>query len=272
MNETLGIIGGGRMAEALIKGFLDKDIFKPKDILVSEPVMERRQYLEEFYGISTTSDNLEVLQKKSIILLAVKPQVMGSVLEEIKAKVDPKSHLILTIAAGLPISFYEKFLPKETPIIRVMPNTCALVHKSISAIAKGKYASSAHLKLAEEIFQAIGEVIVVKEEYMDAVTALSGSGPAYVALFIEAMIDAGVYCGLPREIAEKLVLATLEGTLKMMEETKKDPYQIKAMVTSPAGTTISALGVFYEKGMPGIIIKAIKKAWERSRELSEEFK
>ncbi|MFN3921012.1 MAG: pyrroline-5-carboxylate reductase [Caldimicrobium sp.] len=272
MRKKLGIIGGGMMAEALIKGFLEKDIFKAKDILVSEPFNERRQYLEEFYGILTTPKNFEVLDKGSIILLAVKPQVMAEVLEEIKEKVDPKRHLIITIAAGLPMSFYEKRLPKETPIIRVMPNTCALVHESVSAIAMGKRATSEDLKKAEEIFQAIGSVIFVKEEYMDAITALSGSGPAYVALFIEALIDAGVRCGLPRDIAENLVLSTLEGTVKMIEKTKKDPYQLKAMVTSPGGTTISALEVLYQKGFPGIVIEAVKEAWKRSQEISKEFK
>lgn len=272
MSKKLGIIGGGMMAEALLKGFLEKDIFKRKDILVSEPIKERRQYLEEFYGILTTWDNCEVLEESVIILLAVKPQVMAEVLDEIKEKVDPKKHLIITIAAGLPLSFYEKKLPEETRLIRVMPNTCALVHESISAIAKGKKATSEDLKIAEEIFQAIGKVILVREEYMDAITALSGSGPAYVALFIEALIDGGVRCGLPRDIAEKLVLATLEGTVKMMEKTKRDPYQVKAMVTSPGGTTISALEVFYQKGFPGIVIEAVKEAWKKSQELNEGFK
>ncbi|MFN3504916.1 MAG: pyrroline-5-carboxylate reductase [Caldimicrobium sp.] len=269
MDRYLGIIGGGMMAEALIKGFLEKEIFRAKDITVSEPVTERRQYLEEYYGISTTSKNIEVLSRNSTIILAVKPQVMSAVLNEIKAKIVPANHLLITIAAGLPISYYEKRLPEGSRVIRVMPNTCALVHESISAIAKGSWATEKDLNLATEIFQTIGEVLIVKEEYMDAVTALSGSGPAYVSLIVEALIDAGVSCGLPREIAEKLILHTIEGTIKMIRKTNKNPYQIKAMVTSPGGTTISALEVFYQRGFPGIIIEAVKRAWKRSQELSE---
>lgn len=271
MEKGLGIIGGGMMAEALIKGFLEKNIFLAKDILVSEPLKERRQYLEEYYGIFTTSDNSQIVKKKSVLLLAVKPQVMLDVLKEINSKIDAKTHKIITIAAGLPTEFYEKNLPTGTAVIRVMPNTCALIHKSISAIAKGKYASSQDLEFAEKIFKAIGDVVLVKEDYMDAITALSGSGPAYVALFIEALVDAGVRCGLPRDIAEKLTLSTLTGTIKMIEETKKNPYQIKAMVTSPGGTTISALEVFYKSGFNGIVIEAVKEAWKRSMELSKEW-
>ncbi|MFN3568174.1 MAG: pyrroline-5-carboxylate reductase [Caldimicrobium sp.] len=272
MESSLGIIGGGMMAETLIKGFLEKEIFKAKDIMVSEPVAARSQYLEEYYGIHTTSDNLEVLSKCSTIILAVKPQVMPDVLEEIKEKIVPEKHLIITIAAGLPIAFYEKKLPKGTRLIRVMPNTCALVHESISAIAKGSGALEKDLTFATEIFQAIGKVLIVKEEYMDAITALSGSGPAYVALFVEALIDAGVSCGLPRDVAETLTLQTIEGTIQMFRKTQKNPYQIKAMVTSPGGTTITALEVFYKRGFPGIIMEAVKNAWKRSRELSENLK
>jgi pyrroline-5-carboxylate reductase len=271
MIKKIGIIGGGQMAEALIKGFLERDLFSPKEILISEPVGERRQYLGEYYYIQTTQNNSELVNKCNLILLAVKPQVMGKVLEEIRDNINPEKHLILTIAAGLPLSFYEKRLPQKTKIVRIMPNTCALIHKSISAIAKGPYVSEEELSLVEKLFSAIGEVIRVEETYMDAVTALSGSGPAYVALFLEALTDAGVRCGLPRAVAEKLAFSTLEGTLEMIKKTGKDPYQIKAMVTSPGGTTISALEVFYKEGFPGIVISAIRSAFERSKELSKEF-
>ncbi len=269
--KHIGIIGGGQMAEALIKGFLKKEWFSPQNILVSEPVKARREYLEEYYSVKTTDKNNEVIEKRDLILLAVKPQVMEGVLKEIKEKVNPERHLILTIAAGLPLSFYEKRLPEKTKIVRIMPNTCALVLKSISAIAKGTYVEEEEIIWVERLFSAIGEVIRVEEAYMDAVTALSGSGPAYVALFLEALIDAGVRCGLPRDISERLTLATLEGTIGMMKETKKNPYEIKAMVTSPGGTTISALEVFYKEGFPGIVIKAVKKAYARGKELSRAF-
>jgi len=269
--KKIGIIGGGQMAEALIKGFLDKKLFSPKDILVSEPLKERRQYLEEFYAIETTSSNLEVVERLELILLAVKPQVMDKVLSEIREKVAPTRHLFITIAAGLPLSFYEKRLPPETKIVRVMPNTCALVHKSISAIAKGKGVTEEEVALVEKIFSAIGEVVRVDEAYMDAVTALSGSGPAYVALFYEALVDGGVRCGLPRNLAEKLAQVTLEGTIELMKKLQKNPYEIKAMVSSPGGTTISALKVFYEKGFPGIVMEALYEAFKRAKEMSKEF-
>lgn len=270
MKESIGIIGGGQMAEALIKGFLEKNIFTKKNILVSEPVKERREYLQNSYGVKVTNLNLEVVEKEKILLLAVKPQVMAQVLEEIKTKIQPESHLLITIAAGLPISFYEKRLPEKTRLVRVMPNTCALVHKSISAIAKGTFAKDEDVSLVEKIFLAIGEVIRVEESYMDGVTALSGSGPAYVALFVEALIDGGVRVGLPRDLAEKLALLTLEGTLYLMKNYKKNPYEIKSMVTSPGGTTISALETLYLHGFPGIIISAITKAFERSKTISQE--
>ncbi|MCS7279805.1 MAG: pyrroline-5-carboxylate reductase [Thermodesulfobacteriaceae bacterium] len=269
MKNSIGIIGGGQMAEALIKGFLEKNIFLKENILVSEPIKERREYLAQSYQVQITSSNLEVVEKRELLLLAVKPQVMASVLEEIKSKIESKHHLIITIAAGLSISFYEKRLPEKTRLIRVMPNTCALVHRSISAIAKGTFATEDDLSLVEKIFLAIGEVVRVEERYMDGVTALSGSGPAYVALFLEALIDGGVKVGLPRDLSEKLALTTLEGTVALIKASKKNPYEIKAMVTSPGGTTISALEIFYREGFPGIVISAINQAFERSKKLSQ---
>jgi pyrroline-5-carboxylate reductase len=270
--KEIGIIGGGQMAEALIKGFLEKEIFSSDKILVSEPVAERREYLEKTYGVITTENNKRVLEKKELILLAVKPQVMKKVLEEIKDFVDIKRHLILTIAAGIPLAFYEKILPKKTRIIRIMPNTCALVHKSISALCKGSFATEEDLRISQHIFSAIGETVIVDESLMDAVTALSGSGPAYVALFIEALIDAGVRAGLPRNISEKLTLQTILGTVELMTKYQKNPYEVKAMVSSPGGTTISALHEFYEKGFSGIVISAVYKAYLRGKELSEVLK
>ncbi len=266
--KEIGIIGGGQMAEALIKGFLKKNLFKSENILVSEPISERRAYLEKNYKIKTTPSNLEVIEKKDIIILAVKPQVMRKVLEEMKNLIEVKRHLILTIAAGISINFYEKILPPYTRVIRIMPNTCALVNQAINAISKGSFATEEDLKITEEIFSSIGETVLVDESLMDGVTALSGSGPAYVALFIEALIDAGVRIGLPRQIAEKLTLKTFSGTVKLLEETKKNPYEIKSMVTSPGGTTITAIQEFYERGLPGIIISGIYKAYLRSKELS----
>lgn len=271
MEYKLGIIGGGQMAEAILKGLLDKKFFSPKEIIVSEPVDERRIYLDERYGLSTTDSNIRVVSSSRILLLAVKPQVMGLVLKEISSFLNPKSQVLISIAAGLPISFYEALIPSEMPFIRVMPNTCAFVQHSISAMARNKYVTQEHCKEAERIFSAIGKVIWVEEDYMDAITALSGSGPAYVALFIEGLIEGGVRCGLPRGIAEKLVFNTIEGTIKLFTHTGKNPYEIKAMVTSPGGTTISALEILYKKGFLGVLIEALYKAYVRSKEISQEF-
>jgi len=268
--KEIGLIGGGQMAEAMIKGFIDKELFPPENIFVSEPVAERRAYLEKSYQVKTTDNNLEVIKKRRIIILAVKPQVMKLVLEEIKSTLKPE-HLIITIAAGLPIRFYQNILG-DVRIIRVMPNTCALVHKSISALSRGGTATPEDLEVAQKIFSAIGETVVVDESLIDAITALSGSGPAYVSLFVESLIDAGVNAGLPRPLAEKLALATVSGTVELMKKGQKDPYQLKSMVTSPGGTTIAGLKVMYEKGLPGIIMEAIFKAYIRSKELSEAVK
>jgi pyrroline-5-carboxylate reductase len=272
MKKGIGIIGGGQMGEALIKGFLEKKLFSAENILVSEPVPERREYLKNAYSVKTINSNIELVNEKEVILLAVKPQIMDVVLKEIKDEIDTKKHLFLTIAAGLPLSFYEKILPEGTRIIRIMPNTCALVHQSISAICKGRYAVEEDMEIARKIFSAIGEVVEVEEKLMDAVTALSGSGPAYVSLFLEALIDAGVRIGLPRNLAEKLALQTILGTAILFLKTRKNPYEVKSMVTSPGGTTISALEEFYKKGFPGIVISAVLKACERSKELSQLFK
>ncbi len=263
----IGIIGGGQMAEALIKGFLEKKLFTPKKIFVSEPLKERREYLEYMYKIKTTASNRQVLKERELVLLAVKPQVMEKVLNEIKEDIQPRKHLLLTIAAGLPLTFYQNILPESTKIIRIMPNTCALVQESASALCGNEFVSEEDMEIASKLFSAIGEVVIVPEELMDGITALSGSGPAYVALFIEALIDGGVKVGLPRALAEKLAIQTVLGTAKLFKE-KKDPYQVKAMVTSPGGTTIAALKALYEKGVPGSVMEAVERAYKRSLELS----
>jgi len=267
--EGIGFIGGGVMAEALIRGFLNTKMYKPNEILVSEPNDQRRQYLEEFYGVLTTSENLRVLRNRKKVILAVKPQVMEEVLGDVKEEVSPE-HLLITIAAGLPIKFYEKRLPEGTRLIRVMPNTCAIVARSVSVISKGSFATPDDLEFVKKLFSVVGIVLTADERYMDGVTALSGSGPAFVALFIEALTDAGILIGLPRDLAETLALETVRGTVELISQTKKSPSEIKAMVSSPGGTTISALEIFYEKGFPGIVMSAVKRAYLRSLELKVE--
>ncbi len=266
--ESIGIIGGGQMAEALIKGFLQKKIFNPKAIYVSEPSSERRNFLKNQYEINVFFDNKKIWEKAKKIILAVKPQVIEKVLEEVKNFVT-SSHLVLTIAAGIPLKVYEFYLGKEKKIIRIMPNCCALINYSVSVLSPNKNVTEKEIKEAEKIFSAIGKVYILEESYMDAVTALSGSGPAFFATIIEAFIDAGVLVGLSRKISKELVIHTLLGTCKLLEN--KDPYEIKSMVTSPGGTAITGEKVFYKEGLSGIIMEAVYQAFKRSEELGKKF-
>ena len=267
-DRRLGFVGGGQMAEAIIKGLLSSGLTEAPQVFVSEPLAARREYLQKtFPGLHLLSDNRELVRQTELVVLAVKPQVMRQVLEEIAPEVKEK-HLIISIAAGIPLSFLERYLPVEARVIRVMPNTPALVLAGISAYTGGKNVSTADLELAQEFLSALGEALELPESLFDAVTGLSGSGPAFVALFLEALIDGGVKMGLPRPIAEKLALETVLGTAKLMKETQKDPYALKAMVTSPGGTTICGVKALMEKGLHAAVMEAVEQATKRSAELS----
>ncbi len=268
LNKNLGFIGGGQMAEAIIKGLLAAEIISPENIIVSEPLAERRAYLGQTYpDIQIIADNKELIKRSDIVIVAVKPQVITMVLKEIALTVKETNPLIISIAAGIPLSFLESLLPKGTRVIRVMPNTPALVLAGVSAYTPGKYASSEDLTLARTILSALGECIELEETHFDAVTGLSGSGPAFVAMFIEGLIDGGVRVGLPRPVAEKLALETVLGTAKLLKEAQKNPYEIKAMVTSPGGTTISGVEVLAKGGLCGLAMEAVVAATQRSKEL-----
>ncbi|NPB09177.1 MAG: pyrroline-5-carboxylate reductase [Thermodesulfobacteria bacterium] len=264
----IGFIGGGQMAEAIIRGLLSSGRTKAERIAVSEPLPERRAYLEKTYpGLEVLGDNLDLVRKADLVVLAVKPQVMARVLEEIAPAVEPR-HLVISIAAGIPLSFLEKRLPPGTRIIRVMPNTPALVLAGISAYTGGQSVSREDLELAQEFLSSLGEALELPESLFDAVTGLSGSGPAFVALFIEALTDGGVKMGLPRPVAEKLALETVLGTARLMKEAQKNPYELKAMVTSPGGTTICGIKALQDKGLPAAVMEAVEQATKRSQELS----
>ena len=267
----IGFIGGGQMAEALLKGLFKAGATEPEKVLVSEPYAPRREHLSrEFPGVKVIFDNCALVRESDFVVLAVKPQVMKEVLKEISLSVDPERHLILSIAAGIPSSFLEAFLPEKTRVIRVMPNTPALVLEGVSAFTGGRYTTPEDLALAEEFLKAFGECVALPESYFDAVTGLSGSGPAFVAAFYEALVDGGVKVGLPRPVAEKLALQTILGTARLLKETAKDPYQLKAMVTSPGGTTIAGLKALAERAFPGAVMEAIEAATARSAELTRE--
>ncbi|NIA08676.1 MAG: pyrroline-5-carboxylate reductase [Nitrospiraceae bacterium] len=264
--KTLGFIGGGQMAEALIKGVLSKKLLQPNQIQASDPSEVRRNHLKETYNIETTQNNREVVQASEAIVLAVKPQVMAVVLEDIRPYIK-KSHLVISIAAGITLVFLEKGLPEDTRIVRVMPNTPALVQAGAAALCGGKNSLKGDLDIVRQILEAVGKAVTVSEDLMDAVTGLSGSGPAYVFTFMEGLIDAGVREGLPRPIAQELVSQTILGAAIMCQNTGKQPAELISMVTSPGGTTIAGLYALERGAFRGVLMDAVRAATERSREL-----
>ena len=269
IDGKIGFVGGGRMAEALIKGMCKAEIITPEKILVSEPDQGRRDYLESI-GVATYDNQDKLIKECSIIILAVKPQVIGQVLAGLKGQVDEK-HMLISIAAGISLSFIQNALGDNAcKLIRVMPNTPALVQEGASALSPGVGVSEKHLAIAKMIFDAVGKSVILSENYMDAVTGLSGSGPAYVLSFIEAMTDAGVKVGMTRDNAQLLTCQTILGTVKMAMESQEHPAQLRAMVTSPGGTTIAGLHVMERAGFSGIVMDAVEAATRRSKELGGE--
>lgn len=269
MTNNIAFIGGGQMGEALIRGLIQSEMFNKESIYVAEPAAERREYLQTTYGINCHETSDLLWDAADTVILAVKPQIMATVLAGSKALVTPR-HLIISIAAGLPISFYEEELGgNDYKIIRVMPNTPALVLEGASGLSGNKNVSADEMAIAERIFGKIGKSVTLPESSLDAVTGLSGSGPAYVFTFAEALIDAGVEQGLPRPTAETLALQTLLGSTKLLLETGKHPAELRAMVTSPGGTTIAAQHVLERSGFTGIVMDAIAAAVARSKELGK---
>ncbi len=263
---SIGFVGGGNMAEALIKGMLEGSSFKAQDIFVSEPKDDRRRYLEQTYGIKTTGSNKDVASTCNIIILAVKPQNMDSVLEEIGERLTEEK-TIVSIAAGITFNYLTSRL-RSKKLIRVMPNTPALVQEGISVMSLCECFSDPSVSVVREIFMSIGEVITLPEKYMNAVTALSGSGPAFIAIFIEAMIEAGVKMGLNNNDATTLVIQTAIGTSRLLD-TGMSPSRLREMVTSPGGTTEAGLRIFNEKGLREIVTAAIEAATKRAEELGK---
>jgi pyrroline-5-carboxylate reductase len=235
-----------------------------KDIIVSEPREDRRTYLEKTYGAKTTSDNKEVVRQSAIILLAVKPQNMDDVTSEIAPFITGEK-LVVSIAAGITLPYLTSRL-KTSKIVRVMPNTPALVQEGMSVLSMCECIHDKEMALVRGIFMSVGKVIVLPEKYMDAVTALSGSGPAFVALFAEAMIAAGIKMGLTEDNASELAIQTVIGTAKLLE-TGMPPHKLREMVTSPGGTTAAGLKVFEDKGLKEIVASVVESAAKRSKEL-----
>jgi pyrroline-5-carboxylate reductase len=264
-SKQLGIIGGGVMAEAILSRLLAQNIYSAAEVLVSDASGDRLATLRQTYGIDTTLSNLEVAQSASVVLLAVKPQSLASIAAEFKGAA-VVCDLWLSILAGVPLSKLEAALG-DCPIIRVMPNTPALVGAGITALALGKSALVSHRATAERIFAAVGEVLTVSESWMDAITGLSGSGPAFVAIAIEALTDGGVAAGLPRPIAAKLAVQTVRGTTELMIQKDLHPALLKDQVTSPGGTTIAGVASLEASGFRAALIQAVQAAYRRSQEL-----
>ena len=264
-SEKIGLIGGGQMGEALVRGMIKSGLVQPAQIMVAEPDAGRRDFLAATYGIKVTDEAQTICDFSSVLILAIKPQIMQPVLGQYKPFVNG-SHLVISIAAGIPITAIEQGIGKQR-IIRVMPNTPALVLAGASALSPNGQASPEDLELGMEIFSAIGTCVHLPETLLDAVTGLSGSGPGYVFTFIDAMIDGGVLAGIPRPVARQLVLQTVYGSAKLALETGKSPADLKAMVTSPGGTTIAGIHELETGGLRGTVMAAVDRAGKRSKEL-----
>jgi pyrroline-5-carboxylate reductase len=262
----IGFAGAGKMATALAKGFVRAGLTSPDQIVASDPVDAARTQFAKETGGKITTRNQEVADFARVLILAVKPDQVTTVLAEIRQRFTP-DHMLISIAAGVPLSKMETALPADARVIRVMPNTPALIGASASAYALGKSASAQDGELAQKLFASVGIAFQVKEALLDAVTGLSGSGPAYVYLFIEGLSDGGVAAGLPRDVATRLAAQTVLGSARMVLETGMHPGALKDMVASPGGTTIEGLHELEKGRLRGTVISAVRAATEKSRKL-----
>lgn len=269
LDKTIGFLGGGNMAEALIRGLVRTS--GPARIEVSGPREERMEELRQRYGIRATTDNIELAERAEILVLAVKPQIIERVLNQVSNHLRPDA-LLISVAAGVATEAIEALVPAGIRVIRTMPNTPALVQSGATAIAGGTLATDADLATARSIFDSVGISVVLDESQLDAVTGLSGSGPAYVFLILEALADAGVKVGLSRRNAQRLAAQTVMGAAKMLLETDEHPGRLKDMVTSPGGTAIAGLHTLEQGGMRTTLINAVESATRRAQELGQKMR
>lgn len=269
IDRKLGFIGAGNMGEALLKGLLVRGSARPQGIVVSARRPERLRELVETYSVRAAS-NVEVARESEILVLAVKPQILDQVLREISAAVS-REKLIISVAAGVPIAAIERRLHPPMRIVRAMPNTPATVGAAATAIALGEHATDDDLAAARTIFDSVGITVLLEESQLDAVTGLSGSGPAYLFLIIEALADAGVKVGLSRRASMQLAAQTVLGSAKLLIESGQHPGLLKDGVTSPGGTAIAGLHTLEAGGLRNVLMNAVEAATRRSRELGEEF-
>lgn len=267
-DRDIAFIGAGNMAEALIRGLVRGGHVAPEHVKASAPRTERLEELAQKYGIKTTTDNREAA-RAGVVVLSTKPQILDKVLREIADDIQPDT-LVVSVCAGIPCEAIENALPAEgVRVVRAMPNTPALVGAGATAVSGGKAATAADLATARALFDAVGITVVLDEHHLDAVTGLSGSGPAYIFLILEALADAGVKVGLSRRNAQRLAAQTVMGSAKLLLDTDEHPGKLKDMVTSPGGTAIAGLHTLEEGGLRTTLINAVETATKRAKELGK---
>ncbi len=267
----IGLIGAGKLGEALLRGLLAATALPRSHLTATARRPERAEYLARELDIHVTLDNCEAVQKSDVVILAVKPQAMAGVLEQIRGTLNPEK-LVVSVAASVPTSYMEKIVGDHIPVIRSMPNTPSLVGCGMTAICPGRSATTEHMARAREIFSVVGRCLVLEERHMDAVTGLSASGPAFIYIVIESLAEAGVKVGLSREHATELAAQTVLGAAQMVLDTGEHPAKLKDTVTTPAGCTIDGILELEEGGLRVTLIKAVVKATSRASELVREKK
>jgi pyrroline-5-carboxylate reductase len=266
--KRFSFVGAGNMAEALLRGLLASGSVRPEDITVSNRRRDKAERVAERWGVRAAPDNAACVRDADVVMLCVKPQVMRAALEPLGRDV-PREALVISVAAGVPTQAIEAHLAEGQRVVRAMPNTGAVVRQSATAIAGGAVATEADLALAKEVFDQVGRTVVVEEGHLDAVTGLSGSGPAYIFLIIDALADASVKVGLPRDIGLELAAQTVLGSAQLLLQTGEHPGRLKDQVTSPGGTAIAGLHTLEAGGLRTTLITAVESATRRARELGE---
>jgi pyrroline-5-carboxylate reductase len=266
--RRVAFLGGGKMAEALISGLIRSGGRTVDEIMVTNRREERAQELAGKYGVTATLDNGEAVRWADVLVLMAKPQDTETLLSQIREHVTTDD-TVISFAAGVRTSFVEKHLPDGVPVVRVMSNVPVMVDEAMSVISSGDMATDEHMTIAEELLSYVGRVLRLKEKHLDAVTATSGSGPAYFFLLAEAMIEACILLGLSRDVATELIIQTMLGSAKMLRDTGKHPVELREMVTSPGGTTIAAIRHLEEAGVRAAFLNAIDAARQRSLELAQ---
>ena len=267
MDGKLAILGTGRMGEALLGGLLRSQWATPDQVWCTVRTPERAKSLADEYGVRADTDSAAAAADADVVIIAVKPQNIRVLLDEIAGAVSP-GQTVISVAAGVPTSTIEEILADGVPVVRVMSNVPVLVDEAMSVIAPGRHAGEEHVAIADRILGHVGRVVHLGEEHLDSVTALSGSGPAYFFLLAEAMIDAGILLGLSRDVSTELIVQTMVGSAKMLRDTGRHPVELRESVTSPGGTTISAIRVLEEQRVRAAFLNAIEAAKRRSEELA----